>query len=50
MLIGIFGLIVLALVLRVIPAVVAPRGAGVDQWFWRAYIEKLRDTKLFPPQ
>jgi len=49
-LIGIFGLIVLALVLRVIPAVVAPRGAGVDQWFWRAYIEKLRATEMFPPQ
>ena len=50
MLIVLFGLIALALVLRVIPAIVAPRGAGVDQWFWRAYIEKLRATKIFPPQ
>jgi hypothetical protein len=47
---GFLGLIALALVLRVIPAVVAPHGAGVDQWFWRAYIEKLRATKIFPPQ
>lgn len=48
--IGIIGLILLALVLRVIPAVIAPHGAGVDQWFWRAYIEKLRATKTLPPQ
>ena len=50
MLTVILGLILLALVLRVIPALVAPRAAGVDQWFWRAYIEKLRATKMFPPQ
>lgn len=49
-LIGIFALFALALALRVIPALVAPRGAGVDQWFWRAYIEKLRSTRAFPPQ
>lgn len=49
MLTGIFALILLAIMLRVIPALVAPRGVGVDQWFWRAYIEKLRDTKIFPP-
>jgi hypothetical protein len=34
----------------VIPAAVAARGAGVDQWFWRAYVEKLRAAKVFPPQ
>ena len=50
MLTGFLGLIALALVLRVIPAIVAPHGAGVDQWFWRAYIEKLRATRIFPPQ
>lgn len=50
MLIAFFGLGALALALRVIPAVMAPHGAGVDQWFWRAYIEKLRATKIFPPR
>lgn len=46
------GLIALALVLvvRVLLVAVAPHDAGVDQWFWRAYIEKLRATKVFPPQ
>lgn len=50
MLTGIAGLVALTLVLRVIPAVLAPRSAGVDQWFWRAYIEKLKRDKLFPPR
>ena len=48
--IGTSALIVLALLLRVIPAALAPRDAGVDQWFWRAYIEKLKAAKIFPPQ
>jgi len=47
---GLVGLIALALLFRVIPAVLAPRAAGVDQWFWRGYIEALKATRLFPPR
>ena len=28
---------------------IAPHGTGVDQWFWKAYVEKLRDERKFPP-
>lgn len=44
-----FALFALALLLRLIPSRLAPHGSGVDQWFWRAYIEKVRRDGQFPP-
>ena len=49
MLIATFFLLVLALLLRLAPTLLAPHGAGVDQWFWKAYIEALRHERVFPP-
>lgn len=46
---GMLGLLLLAAVLRVLPTRLAPHGGGVDQWFWRAYIETARRTGRFPP-
>lgn len=43
MMVGIAGL------LRVAPHLLAPRGLGVDHWFWKAYIEKFRASREFPP-
>ena len=42
-------LVVVAAILRLLPGLLVPYGGGVDQWFWRAYIDKLRLTKQFPP-
>lgn len=42
--------VVLALALRLLPMCLAPYGSGVDQWFWRAYIQKLRQRREFPPR
>jgi len=42
--------VVLALALRLLPMRLAPHGSGVDQWFWRAYVEKLRQHGEFPPR
>ncbi len=39
----------LAVVLRMLPIRLAPHGAGIDQWFWRVYIEKVRSSGEFPP-
>lgn len=44
-----FALLTLALLLRLIPSLLTPHGGGVDQWFWRAYIEKVRRDGRFPP-
>lgn len=44
-----FALLALALLLRLIPSKLTPHGGGVDQWFWRAYIEKVRRDGRFPP-
>lgn len=44
-----FVVVALALVLRRLPGLVAPLGAGVDQWFWEAYIGQVRRGD-FPPQ
>jgi hypothetical protein len=49
MLIATITLLFLSLLLRVIPNLLAPHGAGVDQWFWKAYIESLRHERRFPP-
>jgi hypothetical protein len=38
-----------AFALRRLPALVAPLGAGVDQWFWEAYIGQVRGGE-FPPR
>lgn len=45
-----FLLIVLALLLRLIPSRLTPNGGGVDQWFWRAYINQVRRDGRFPPE
>lgn len=44
-----FALLALALLLRLIPSRLTPHGGGVDQWFWRAYIDKVRHDGRFPP-
>lgn len=44
-----FVLFVLAFLLRLTPSLLTPHGSGVDQWFWRAYIEKVRRDGQFPP-
>lgn len=38
-----------ALLLRLLPLRLAPGGLGVDQWFWRAYIDAARRQSAFPP-
>lgn len=44
-------LIILALFIRYMPNYIVTQGStGVDQWFWKAYIETLRDQKKMPPQ
>lgn len=43
------GLLGFALVLRVIPIALSPRGAGIDHWFWKSYVETLRRDRQFPP-
>ena len=42
-------LLVLAAVLRVVPLWLSPSGAGIDHWFWKAYIEEFRRSGRFPP-
>jgi len=43
------GVLVVAFVLRVIPIALSPRGAGIDHWFWKNYIETYRRDRQFPP-
>jgi hypothetical protein len=40
---------VFAVFLRTIPLFVAPRGAGVDHWFWLSYVNALKRDRVFPP-
>lgn len=49
MLLAMIALLLVAALLRLLPARLAPHGSGVDQWFWRAYIETVRRKKNFPP-
>lgn len=35
---------------RFLPHLIALHGLGVDHWFWKAYIEKYRADKVFPPK
>ncbi len=39
----------LALLLRLVPAVVNRGESGVDHWYWRAFTEAARRQKAFPP-
>ena len=43
------GLVLFAFALRVAPIALSPRGAGIDHWFWKNYIETYRREKQFPP-
>ncbi len=49
--IGLIFLVVFifSVALRWLPHVIAPRGAGVDHWFWKAYIAEYRRNGCFPP-
>src|SRR5437773_12036574 len=38
-----------AYVLRVGSHWLAPRGLGVDHWFWKSYVETYRRERRFPP-
>jgi hypothetical protein len=49
MIILITGLLVLAFLLRFLPYRLAPGGLGVDQWYWKSYIETYRRDQGFPP-
>lgn len=42
-------LVAFAAILRVVPGLLSPAGAGVDHWFWKKYIETLRSSRQFPP-
>lgn len=50
MLLSMLLVVAFALVLRLLPMRLAPHGGGVDQWFWRAYIERIRQRREFPPR
>lgn len=50
MLIELTALLTIAALLRLAPHLLVPHGIGVDQWFWRAYIEALRRDGEFPPR
>lgn len=43
------AVIIAALGLRLLPLRLAPYGAGVDQWYWKAFIEEYRTTRKLPP-
>jgi hypothetical protein len=43
------GALGLAFLLRYLPHVLAPLGIGVDHWYWKAYVEKYRSARAFPP-
>lgn len=42
-------LIILSTSLRICPHFIAPRGVGVDHWYWKAYIEEYQKNKCLPP-
>lgn len=42
-------IILIAVSCRLLPHYFTPHGSGVDHWFWKAYIEKYRRDKQFPP-
>ncbi len=44
------SLLTLAAVLRLLPRLIAPGGAGIDHWFWKAYVEAYQRSRVFPPK
>lgn len=48
MLIELFLIFSLALALRVAPIILVPHGSGVDQWYWKTYVETLRRDGTLP--
>lgn len=50
MLLAICVLVSIAIIIRLAPLLLAPDGAGVDQWYWKAYIETLRRDHRMPVQ
>ncbi len=43
------GVVLLALGLRFAPLSFSTRGAGIDHWYWKSYIDTYRRDKRFPP-
>jgi hypothetical protein len=43
------ALLALATALRITPLMMATRGAGVDHWYWKAWVETYRRERQFPP-
>ena len=39
-----------AALLRYVPHILAPLGIGVDQWYWKEYIEHYGSQRKFPPE
>ena len=50
LIIGTSVIIFSSLFLRLLPHYFAPYGVGVDHWFWKAYIDKYRQTRKIPPE
>lgn len=50
LLLVIAGVLVVALLLRVVPLWLSPQGAGIDHWFWKSWVEAYRRTRRFPPE
>lgn len=48
MLTSLFFVFLLALLMRLVPVLISPHGSGVDQWYWRTYIETLRRDGSLP--
>lgn len=40
---------ILAIAVRLLPGLLTPHGAGVDHWFWKAFINAARKAPRFPP-
>lgn len=49
MLLEFSAVLLLAATIRLVPRKLAPNGAGVDQWVWKALIEEVRNGSGLPP-
>src|SRR5262245_42951825 len=43
-------ILAMAVILRVVPNLIAPYARAVDHWYWKAYIEAYRRDGTFPPK
>ncbi len=45
----IVAVLVMATLVRLLPHFMFTAGLGIDHWFWKLYIERLKEDKKFPP-